>query len=117
MPASFAGTCYADAAAALAAQCRNDYPQAGSSELATWVISCTGTDESVLNLQRTTDGGAPVDYSVAVTYADCNPAAIGASPISPGQAGQAFSWGFVMVVSVYLVAWGCGRVLDMIGRR
>lgn len=114
MPAAFAGTCYPDAVVAAAWQCATSYPQSGSDATSSWVVSCAGSTGSELQLVRAADSAASSAYTVAVSYPECNPDAIGSSVPTAAQMGQAWTWGFCSVVFLYMVAWGCGRVLDAI---
>lgn len=112
---AFRGTCYQLEQGAREEHCRSEYPQSFSDASGSYVVSCTGVQENGLALSRTTGSGSASSVVVQTTYPTCTPGVIGASPFDGAQATQAFGFGFTLVMLVYLVAWGCGRILAFIG--
>lgn len=110
---SHQGQCFATVEAARTNLCESAYPQTSGSV----VVSCTGVTSTGIQVHRAEVGASGVDQELTTTHAPCYVGAIGAGPITPAQALDAFSWGFVAVLLCYLVAWGAGRVLAAIGWR
>lgn len=112
---SYLGSCFQTADAARQEQCQSSYPQSGSTGTESYVVSCTGITATGLELLRTDSAGASAPVALATSYPSCYVGVIGRDPFTPAQASEAFAWGFTGVLMCYLVAWGCGRILEVIG--
>lgn len=78
---------------------------------------CEGTTAGGLLIVRSDPAaGAASAVELATSYPVCDDTALNAAPTA-SQLGAAWSFGFAGVLIVYLVAWSCGRVLDVIGWR
>jgi hypothetical protein len=111
---AFQGSCYQSAEAAAGAQCTSAYPQTGSDALGPFSLACTGSTATTLSLVRSRTDASTEAMSLPVSYATCLATDIGTAVITPELALQAFSWGFLGILTCYMVAWGCAQILGVI---
>lgn len=112
---SYQGSCFQTEAAARSEQCQTAYPQSGSTGTGSYVVSCTGPNDTGLSLVRTESAASASAFTIETSYPSCYVGVIGRDPFTAAQASEAFGWGFTGVMLCYLVAWGCGRILEVIG--
>jgi hypothetical protein len=109
--AAYQGTCYPTAEQAAQVACMA-FPVTGSDGGGPFVRSCLAYSDSQLTLGTTRGDGSRLDQSLALSFADCNTDSIQSAMPSRAGAVEAFSYGFTLVITCYLIAWGCGRILD-----
>jgi hypothetical protein len=114
----YAGSCFATADEARAAQCAKAYPvqEMVSGDLI--AFSCSGVDAGVgLLLERTSSAASAASAAIATAYAPCSVGAIDSALITPDLAAQAFGAGFVLVVGIYVFAWGMAQIIEQFSDR
>jgi hypothetical protein len=81
-------------------------------------FSCTGVDAGVgLLLERTSSAASAASAAIATQYSACNVGAIDSVLITPELAASSWAAGFVLIVGVYLFAWGTEQVVGLFGGR
>lgn len=111
---AYRGQCYETLALAQQAECQTSYPVQSADGGSLTVVSCTGVGSSGLTIEKTVDGAVSSTFSVAGSYADCSVEDVSLMVPSADNLAAGFSWGFCLVLGVYLIAWGAGRVLAFI---